>query len=170
MDRFLLLLRHAKSDWNAPYNHDHDRPLANRGEKAARLVGRFLSEIGMAPQSALTSSAVRARATVELAAEAGNWDCPIRVCEGLYQASPEAVLAEIGREPESTETLLAVGHEPTWSRLASRVAGGGQLRYPTAALVCVRFDLASWVEVTDAIGELLWFVTPKLLQRAGVAE
>jgi phosphohistidine phosphatase SixA len=39
----LLLMRHAKSDWDANYNLDHDRPLNGRGERSARLMGRVLT-------------------------------------------------------------------------------------------------------------------------------
>ncbi|RUX00203.1 histidine phosphatase family protein, partial [Mesorhizobium sp. M8A.F.Ca.ET.023.01.1.1] len=35
----LLLLRHAKSSWDDPDLDDFDRLLAERGLKAARLIG-----------------------------------------------------------------------------------------------------------------------------------
>ena len=38
----LILLRHGKSDWKDDELVDHERPLAKRGRKAARAVGRFL--------------------------------------------------------------------------------------------------------------------------------
>jgi phosphohistidine phosphatase len=38
-ERQLLLLRHAKSSWDDPALPDHDRPLAGRGRKAAKLIG-----------------------------------------------------------------------------------------------------------------------------------
>ena len=37
----LYLLRHGKSDWEALSGSDHDRPLAPRGRRAARRVGRL---------------------------------------------------------------------------------------------------------------------------------
>ena len=38
----LLLLRHAKSDWDSGAAADHERPLAARGRKSARAMGRFM--------------------------------------------------------------------------------------------------------------------------------
>ena len=35
----ILLLRHAKSAWDMPHESDHDRPLNDRGERAARGSG-----------------------------------------------------------------------------------------------------------------------------------
>ena len=44
------MLRHAKSDWQADYGEDDlIRPLAPRGRRAARTVGRFLAAGGQAP-------------------------------------------------------------------------------------------------------------------------
>ena len=77
--RQLLVLRHGKSDWDADYRGDHERPLASRGRRAAAAVGRFLAAAGPMPDRVLSSSAVRALSTVRLAAEAGRWPPPIRV-------------------------------------------------------------------------------------------
>ena len=45
----LILFRHGKSDWDAPYANDHERPLANRGKEAARCMGRLLSHTRQVP-------------------------------------------------------------------------------------------------------------------------
>ena len=71
----LILFRHGKSDWNTDYAADHDRPLAKRGRNAAATMGAMLARIEQVSDRVLTSSAVRARETVELAAEAGGWKC-----------------------------------------------------------------------------------------------
>ena len=57
----LYVLRHGKSDWQAAYGADHDRPLKKRGREAAQLVGRLLSSADEAPDHILSSSALRAR-------------------------------------------------------------------------------------------------------------
>ncbi|TIL97623.1 MAG: histidine phosphatase family protein, partial [Mesorhizobium sp.] len=53
----LLLLRHAKSNWDDPGLDDFDRPLAERGVKAARSIGRELAARGWLPDLALVSPA-----------------------------------------------------------------------------------------------------------------
>lgn len=161
--RTLLLFRHAKSDWHVPAASDHDRPLAPRGRKAAPQMGRFLSRAGYRPQRCLTSSAVRARETVALAAEAGGWDCPVEVSGLLYEASAERLVALLTEQPDTVDTLLLAGHEPVWSILAARLMGGGRLRLPTAAVACLRWPQESWREAVATTAELLWLVTPKLL-------
>ncbi|ASC74013.1 Phosphohistidine phosphatase SixA [Halomicronema hongdechloris C2206] len=161
----LLLFRHGKSDWDADFSTDHERPVSKRGRQAAQLMGRVLARSQYSPDAVITSSAVRARTTVELAAEAGQWSCPIRVSAALYEATPDQVLAEIRQAPQTSQTLLLAGHEPTWSALAAALIGGGQLRVPTAALLCIDCQVADWQTVDRGVGQLLWLLPPKFFSK-----
>lgn len=163
----VYLLRHAKSDWSSDYSTDHERPLSKRGRRAAATVGRFLAALDQAPEAVITSTAVRARATVELAADAGGWSCPVRHDEALYGGSTSDVLAAVrGAAPEPDRLLLA-GHEPTWSTAVEGLAGGGSVRMVTASVARIDLPVESWEQVALGAGTLVWLVTPKLLQRFG---
>lgn len=159
----LLFLRHGKSDWDADFSTDHERPLAKRGRKAAATMGRFIKTCGALPDRVLTSTAVRARTTVELAMEEGGWEAPVRETKALYMASPEDLLVQVRAEDNGSDALLLVGHEPTWGSAVSRLIGGGAIRFPTAALARVDFDAARWQDVAFGRGELIWLVPPKAL-------
>jgi phosphohistidine phosphatase len=163
----VILLRHAKSDWEADYESDHDRPLNKRGRKAAALMGRYLASLGQLPDLVLSSTALRARETVRRAAEAGDWDCPVELTPELYGASPGSVLELIRGRDDALESLLLTGHEPTWSVLAGILVGGASLRMPTAAMARIDFSVESWGDVEPDKGTLIWQVTPKLLGRIG---
>ncbi len=167
--RHLYLLRHGKSDWEAPSESDHGRPLAPRGRRAARMVGRVLSRIGQQPDSVVTSTALRAHTTAVLAAEAGGWSCAIRATESLYLPTVEALVEEARREPAAVERLLLVGHEPTWSQAVSALAGGGRCRMVTASLARLDFPVTDWTEIDVGRAMLVWLATPKLLEGASLA-
>ena len=168
MAKQLILFRHGKSDWKADFEHDHQRPLAQRGIKAAKIMGQLLAAAGQEPDAVLTSSALRAQSTVELAAQAGGWLCPIRVTDNLYETTPAQVLHDINQESQTTQTLLLAGHEPTWSTLMTLLIGGGQLRFPTAAMARIDFEVKAWQQVTYGQGRLIWLLQPKLfLTRKG---
>ncbi len=162
----LIFFRHGKSDWDAEYHGDHNRPVAKRGRKAAKLMGRFLASTGQVPDSVVTSSALRARSTVELAAQEGGWGCPVRVTEMLYDARPSTVLREIQAEPDETGRLLIAGHEPTFSEMIGRLVGTAAVGFPTAAMARVDFDVPSWSLADFGIGRLIWLVTPKTLKKS----
>jgi phosphohistidine phosphatase len=162
----LLLLRHGKSDWGTDSASDHARPLAPRGRRAAKAVGRLLRRLELVPEGVLCSTAVRARTTVELAMEAGEWGAKVRWSDRLYESNPDIVLAEIAREPAAIRTLLVAGHEPVWSSLIARLIGGGAIRFPTAALACILPFSDRWVDLPRRGGELAWLLPPRVVARA----
>ncbi len=61
-ERTLLIIRHAKSDWEsgAP---DHERPLNARGRREAPKLGKHLAALGLRPDLVVCSDAARARQT-----------------------------------------------------------------------------------------------------------
>ncbi len=158
----LLMLRHAKSDWQAEYGPDDlRRPLAKRGMRAARTIGRFLAETGQVPDRTLVSPALRAKQTVDLAVSAGNWECPVSVCDELYREVDDVLGAIRGRGGDS-KLLMIVGHQPTWSLTASKLANGAQFCLPTASLLRLDFDEDNWTAVRGN-GRIRWLVSPRLL-------
>lgn len=166
----ILLFRHAKSDRGAEYEQDHERPLNRRGRRAARSMGLLLSTLEQVPERVLTSSAVRARETVRLAAEAGGWTCPVEVVPEFYESSAEAVLQRVLREDDGPSSLLLAGHEPVWSTLASALIGGGSLRFPTAAVARIDLDAERWSDVAPGRGWLVWFLNPRLVRSVGYGD
>jgi phosphohistidine phosphatase len=162
--RTLLVMRHAKSDWGEAFSSDHERPLAPRGIKAARRMGRFLSEAGTPPELVVTSTAVRALTTAELAAEAGSWGCSIVTDAALYASDPERVLGVVAEVDPEVSRLLIAGHEPTWSGLVRQLIGGGSVRMPTAAVACLDLADGGWADLAPGSCVLRWLVTPKMLK------
>jgi phosphohistidine phosphatase len=161
MNGTLVLLRHGKSDWSAAGGDDRGRPLAKRGRRAARLAGELLVEARLVPDLALTSPAVRAATTLELAMEAGGWHCPVLVREELYGGGLDGALATVQAQPDSASVVLLVGHEPTWSQLIGLLVGGGRHRMPTGALAAITFEVP-WRQVGRGDGELTFLVPPRL--------
>jgi phosphohistidine phosphatase len=168
MPKHLILFRHGKSDWEASFNRDHDRPVAERGQRAAKTMGRWLAAIDRVPDLALTSSAVRAKTTLNLAMAAGAWTCPTGVTSDLYEATVETVLAIIQQQSDVHHSLMLVGHEPTWSDTLAYLMGGGTLRMPTAAMACLGFEIDHWAQVGQGRGTLLWLLPPKLITSVSI--
>lgn len=161
----LILLRHAKSDWNVEYGRDHERPLNRRGHRSAVVVGRFLAAIGEVPEKILTSTAVRARTTVEEAKAAGGWGCEIEASSELYEATVVGVLEKIRGCDNRFRSLLVAGHEPTWSTLGGELIGRASIRMVTAAMARIDFDVSRWQELEKGSGELVWMLRPRMLER-----
>lgn len=159
----LILFRHGKSDWDAPFASDHERPLTHRGKETARCMGKLLSRTRQIPDLAISSSAVRARETLQLAARAGDWQCPMRIESALYENSANGVLGWIRSLEDDAQCLLLAGHEPTWSEFAGRLIGQGMLRVPTGAMLRIDVEVETWQQLDFGLGELRWLLPPKLV-------
>jgi len=145
MTRQLLLMRHAKSDWNAPGLSDKDRPLNARGRSTAPIMATWLFEQGYSPDLILCSSAVRTQQTLELMV--GQWEMlrlanPTLIIpktiidEKLYLASDSVILSlvsSIAKEMEHANALMVLGHNPGMEVLAS-ILSGTPMAMPTAAI------------------------------------
>ena len=160
----LLLLRHAKSSWNNPALKDFDRPLNERGLKAAPLMGRFMRKRQLQPGLVLSSPAERARQTAALVSEAARLTTEPRFDEGIYEASALALLEIISQIENGVDQALLVGHNPGMEELLMILTGETR-RMPTAALACISLDIGKWGEVREATGHLEWLVKPKELPK-----
>ncbi len=127
-------------------------------------MGQFLAEAKQVPDRIITSSAVRARATLERAVEKGGWgEISTLISDDLYEASPGAVLDVVQAEDDQWSRLLLVGHEPTWSQTIGNMIGGARVKMPTAAMARIDFDVPAWRHVDLDQGTLKWLVPPKSL-------
>jgi phosphohistidine phosphatase len=118
----LLIMRHAKSDWNTPAA-DFDRPLNKRGRKDAHRMGEYLNEIGLAPDKVIASSALRAKETAETVISHFSPSPEIVFDRELYLASVDTLLENIkGYSVEGTRLLL-VSHNPGMDELVEYLCG-----------------------------------------------
>ncbi|MEM9880527.1 MAG: histidine phosphatase family protein, partial [Pseudomonadota bacterium] len=88
----LILLRHAKSSWDAPVSRDFDRPLSKRGHKAGKVMGRYLKAEKISWDVALVSPAARTLATVDRLELGYGAPCYALQDERLYMASTHQLL------------------------------------------------------------------------------
>lgn len=168
--RRLILFRHVKSDWTAG-EEDHDRGLAPRGKRAAGPMGAWLAGRGFRPDLVICSTAVRARATWELAKAAFTPAPEARYEGAIYAASPEALLEVVNRTPDDVQTLMVVGHNPGMERLVGLLATQGDPearralsgKYPTGGIAVLDMPLDGWADVVPGVARLDRFVTPRIL-------
>lgn len=115
-------------------------------------MGGLLASEGIAPQFTVSSTALRARATFELANEAGRWDCPVRLDRDLYETGPVGVLAAASGTPD-VDRLMLVGHQPVWSMLVHHLTGAFT-EMKTASVAVIKPMIDRWSDLPSAFGEL----------------
>lgn len=141
--RTLILMRHAKSAYPAGVE-DHDRPLNLRGTRQATEAGVWLHDMFPRIDAILCSTATRTRATLT---QTGVHSSLVRFSKRLYDSTVGTTLSEINAVPDSAQTLLVIGHEPTTSQLALALAdpasnpeatGRISMKFPTSGMAVLR--------------------------------
>ena len=163
----LLLLRHAKSSWDDPDLDDFERPLAERGLKAAKLMGRELAARDWLPDQVLVSPALRTHDTWRLIAAELPAHPPVVFADALYDASAADILSQIRKAEPSSGCLAVLGHNPGLEDLAKQLAGPDsdakarkriEEKFPTSALARFVFD-GDWSGLSS--GRLTHCLRPK---------
>jgi len=141
---------------------DFERPLNERGLRAAPLVGRFMREQKLQPDLVLCSPAERARQTAALVAEAAGLRAPLRYDERIYEATAARLVEVVSQAEDGAGELLLVGHNPGLEELIELLTGESR-RMPTAALARIQLDLDKWAKLRERTGHLEWQVKAKEL-------
>jgi phosphohistidine phosphatase len=175
--RRLMLLRHAKTETDAPSGQDQDRRLDDRGRLDAAAIGGWIGRHPPFPDAVLVSPAVRAHQTWEIAREAMQDLAPpprIEYLPELYGADPTQLLQTI-RMASATDPggLMVVGHNPGMHELALTLTGSGDAaakkslddNLPTGGLAIFDFAIDDWNDVAFRRGKLVHFTSPKLLKQ-----
>src|SRR6185295_13222091 len=160
----LLLMRHAKSNWDDASLRDFDRPLAERGRRDAPRMARALVALDSAPDFIVSSPAARARETIEAVRSEGQLIAPLEFDQDIYDASTAALMRIVRRLPSGHRRVLMVGHNPGFEDLLTRLTGE-RGRMPTAAIACIEFQVDRWDDIEDGQGKLVWLLTPKQLRK-----
>lgn len=156
----IIIFRHGKSDWDAIYNKDHDRPLSKRGINASKIMGIFLKDKDQIPDIVISSSALRAKDTAELAIKAGNWNSSFYIDERIYGRSSDFLLELAKLIDDRHKSICFVGHEPTCSSFIS-LSTFHSARFKTASMAKINFFSDSWSGIEFGRGTLEWLISPK---------
>jgi phosphohistidine phosphatase len=158
--RSLYVLRHAKSSWEDTDLSDHERPLNDRGRRAAPLMGQEIARRGYRPDVIIASTAYRAAATAKLVKEAGGLEADIRLDDRVYEAGPQTLAKVLSDLDGSVSSAMIVGHNPGIEGLI-RYLTRDIVSMPTAGLAVISLEIENWSEIANETGRLIELVRPR---------
>ena len=170
----LTLLRHAKSGWDDPVARDFDRPLNDKGRRAAQAVGRQLRTLDIGFDHIVASPATRVIETIAGLADGYGMAIEPAWDKRLYLASA-ATLLDVAREsPADAARVLLVAHNPGLEDLVLLLIAKGEAdliaaaeeKYPTGTLAELTFAVDQWADVAAGAGTLTRFIRPRDLDPA----
>lgn len=166
MPRELLLLRHAKSDWDQNCS-DFDRPLNPRGRRDAARIGGWLHAHAGPGLTLLSSPARRAAQTAHaVCAMTGMAMDSIRWNERIYMAPSETLLELIEALPGNQRRVLLIGHNPGLEDLLLAIAPSAvnhrkdHKLLTTATLAWLDLP-GKWRELRSTRASLRHFIRPR---------
>lgn len=153
----LIVIRHAKSSWDKPWQNDHDRPLAERGFRDAPKMAKRLKKRGIEPDLILSSSALRAVQTAKITAQEFSFpEEKIKVEKSLFHAAPDIILKSIHMQKDSHATIFIIGHNPGMNELINEL--GIEIdNLPTSGQLGLKMDVNSWSEFNRKNVQF-WFI------------
>ena len=166
MTRELLVLRHGKSDWVAGVP-DFERPLAPRGRKAAKRIGRRLREQALLPDLVVSSPATRARQTAERVCRFAGLEASCIEWEpAIYEAELDTLLQVLSLVPARAARVMIIGHNPGFEELVRYLGADSVAQWddenlmPTAALARLAMPV-SWADLGPGSARCVSLTRPR---------
>lgn len=143
----LILIRHAKSSWNAPLL-DKDRPLANRGMQDAHLVSSTIDK--HLPKTFIIWSSTAKRASETAIIFAQNLSCPIESIifkEELYTFDERQLEKIVKSCNNDYDNVILFGHNDAITNFVNKFGNVFIDNVPTSGFVSINFDSKNWENI-----------------------
>jgi len=161
--KHIILIRHAKSDWNNEGIKDYDRPLNKRGIRDAPKMAEELKKLIPTIDYVISSPANRAITTCKIfCKEYGYNEDNIKIVEGIYYEGKSAIIKAIEGLPPSTNNVMIFGHNPDISMAATYLSNHPMGNMPTCSCVCSEYEIDDWSKLKLSRGGLKFFIYPKM--------
>jgi len=155
----LMLVRHAKSDWDNPDLTDFERPLNKRGEKDAPVMAERVITKRIIPQYIISSPAERAKTTANIFAKAFKLAQP-EYNKNIYEAGYKILFSIVTDLSDEYDFAALFGHNPGISQLLYYLTDK-LYDMPTCAVAIISFDVTSWQLVSGSTGIVEYYDYPK---------
>ncbi len=158
----IYLVRHAKSSWDNPAATDIERPLNERGLNDAPFMAKLLRNKNIKPDLIVTSPAIRAMTTAAyFKNELGVAGEDFLVRDEIYEAMSFVIVELINRLPETCDSVMIFGHNPTFTNVANLFTKKYIDNMPTCGIVCIQSDADSWLKVSSNNAQVTDLFFPK---------
>lgn len=158
----VLIIRHAKSDWDNASLTDFDRPLNKRGKRDAPEMAKRLLNRKIVIDGFISSPAVRALTTCKIFAEEfGYREKDIILRPDIYEAPASAYYDVIRDTKDNFDTIAIFGHNPGATNFVNRITNTRLDNMPTCAVFAIKSNIRYWKDFSDENNQFSFFDYPK---------
>lgn len=159
--KYLLFIRHAKSDWSHDLP-DFDRSLNERGHKDAPTMAKHLLAQDIPIDEFVSSPAKRAITTARYFAESYR-NPKVRKVEHLYEPHFEDFENTILSLDDKFTSVALFSHNPTISEFVSSLIQEN-IEFPTCGVAIIALNCTEWSLFETAEKRLVHFFKPKEIE------
>ena len=158
----LILVRHAKSNWDNMGMDDIDRPLNERGKEDAPVMAKRLKDKKIDIDIFISSPAKRAHKTCKYFAKEYDLDKKdIVLVDKLCGASVIAFLEVISKLNDKHKSAIIFSHNPGITEFANTLTTVHLDNMPTCSMFAVQANINHWSEFSKSEKNFLFFDYPK---------
>ena len=151
----LLLLRHGEAGFSSGL--DIERQLTLKGKEKLHRLGKILLKSDFTVDLMYCSEAVRTQETATIISNYIHIEEQL-ITRKIYNADLKALIEIIESTPESIDTCLLIGHNPTISLLLSHISNSDYVGMIPGMLAKIELEVSSWNMIglgTGTLQELL---------------
>ncbi len=158
----VIIIRHAKSNWDNILHSDFERQLNDRGHQDAPMMAERLLDRKVKIDALISSPAKRAFTTAAYFAEAFDIkeNSIIKVPE-LYHAPAPVFFNVISKVDDAYKTIAIFSHNPGITDFVNELTVAQIDDMPTCAMFAVKANITHWKLFAEAEKEFLFFDYPK---------
>lgn len=143
---------------------DSMRPLVEKGKERSKKMAKFLKEECEDFQVLVTSPLLRAKQTADIIREIIPFSQYLESTELVPEAPPHAFAKWVQAKIMRATSVVAVGHDPQLSVLASWLLAGENESFidlKKSGVICL--EVESFDQLAPRGAELKWILTPKMV-------
>jgi len=153
----LILIRHAKSSWDAPLV-DKDRPLSKRGIDDAHLMADNIEQHLPKSYVVWSSTAARAKHTAQIFAQTLSIPLDTVIFKDELYTFDENTLEEIIKGFDNQfDNLILFGHNGAITNFVNIFGNRAIENVPTAGFVSLSFNENDWKDIQKGVTEKILF-------------
>ena len=147
----LILIRHAKSSWEASLS-DFDRPLTSRGISDAKMISKQLVRLLPKTYTCFSSTARRAAETAAIFTKELNSPFDRINFDNALYTFEETQLANFIKELDNTlENVILFGHNDAITNFVNKFGSTYIDQVPTSGVVALAFEVHSWQQISKGM-------------------
>lgn len=157
----LIIVRHAKSSWEAGILNDYDRVLNERGHDEAKTMAALLHQQKIIPDLLVSSTATRAFTTATYFANAFNMAiADIEKHSNLYNAPEDNYVDVVLALNDNYNSIALFGHNPSITYFVNNLTKKQIVEMPTCGVFVVEVDCKCWKDFKKAKKTFQHFLYP----------